>query len=508
MERCRNEGAGQTGDPRENPLTNGIVRHDSHLPKSSDPTKDEVRRSRWLRTTNHRVPTSNCFSANTSSENGMVWILAGERPRADRVTVQSDRSTPELHSESNLIPAAPVRADAIGGMFAARVTYATAPPACLPPRQTEFNPRPDHSRIFASGNRAGRCCWSAGFIEDLPFPPPLHSGAAPFSPHFTLTDSQYLVVKSRPNLSTLCFNEPFTLDTPALTLCSFHLSPSPPPVQQDSQRDNIAVCLHLSAPSLSQLRFRASTPLPPSLATHPLQLVVIPENPLVGGNPIRHCHNRSRQPSAVPGCVMRKPNTLVVSAGLRAPGFRSSATKDLLIVHSGEVIRDGASCLDIQDRVGIGHSLDLFRETMETRNQDGRTQIRTQVLPDASPKFNHCATSLGFSPSIRPLSSTSVTLRSLVAGFLPCGRARRVAAMNILGFIWLAALRNGLGEWVRPWWGFVAVYVWVWVQVSGYSSPAESGNPRASVSALGWIKRQRSNLEISIVSTKIGVVWT
>ncbi|KAJ8875143.1 hypothetical protein PR048_023036 [Dryococelus australis] len=34
MERRRNEGAGETGDPRENPPTNGIVRHDSHLRKS------------------------------------------------------------------------------------------------------------------------------------------------------------------------------------------------------------------------------------------------------------------------------------------------------------------------------------------------------------------------------------------------------------------------------------------------------------------------------------------
>ncbi|KAJ8866269.1 hypothetical protein PR048_032112 [Dryococelus australis] len=57
-----------------------------------------------------------------------------------------------------------------------------------PPLYTErtgFNPR-----ISASGNRAGRFRWSAGFLRDLPFPQPLHSR------------SQELVVKSRPNLST------------------------------------------------------------------------------------------------------------------------------------------------------------------------------------------------------------------------------------------------------------------------------------------------------------------
>ncbi|KAJ8896886.1 hypothetical protein PR048_002232 [Dryococelus australis] len=32
---------------------------------------------------------------------------------------------------------------------------------------------------IACGNRAARCRWSAGFLGDLPFPPPLHSGAVP-----------------------------------------------------------------------------------------------------------------------------------------------------------------------------------------------------------------------------------------------------------------------------------------------------------------------------------------
>ncbi|KAJ8866785.1 hypothetical protein PR048_032646 [Dryococelus australis] len=44
-----------------------------------------------------------------------------------------------------------------------------------------LNPRPGHSRIFACGNRAGRCCCSAGFLGDFQFPSPLHSGAAPYS---------------------------------------------------------------------------------------------------------------------------------------------------------------------------------------------------------------------------------------------------------------------------------------------------------------------------------------
>ncbi|KAJ8895573.1 hypothetical protein PR048_000909 [Dryococelus australis] len=57
-------------------------------------------------------------------------------------------------------------------------------------RRTGFNSRLGDSRIFASRNRGGRCRWSAGFFGDLPIHPPLHSGAAPYSPRFTLIGSQ------------------------------------------------------------------------------------------------------------------------------------------------------------------------------------------------------------------------------------------------------------------------------------------------------------------------------
>ncbi|KAJ8872638.1 hypothetical protein PR048_026246 [Dryococelus australis] len=43
MVRRRNEGAGETGDLRENPPTNGIVQHDFHLRKSGDPAGDGTR---------------------------------------------------------------------------------------------------------------------------------------------------------------------------------------------------------------------------------------------------------------------------------------------------------------------------------------------------------------------------------------------------------------------------------------------------------------------------------
>ncbi|KAJ8890636.1 hypothetical protein PR048_010145 [Dryococelus australis] len=46
------------------------------------------------------------------------------------------------------------------------------------------------SRIFSRGTRSGRCRWLAGFLGGLPLPSPLHSGAAPYSPRFTLIVSR------------------------------------------------------------------------------------------------------------------------------------------------------------------------------------------------------------------------------------------------------------------------------------------------------------------------------
>ncbi|KAJ8878304.1 hypothetical protein PR048_018881 [Dryococelus australis] len=74
--------------------------------------------------------------------------------------------------------------------------------ARLPPRRIWFDYRRGRLRISACGNRAGRCRWSAGFFGDLPLHPPHNSGAAPYSPHFTLISSQDLDVKNQPNLFT------------------------------------------------------------------------------------------------------------------------------------------------------------------------------------------------------------------------------------------------------------------------------------------------------------------
>ncbi|KAJ8868478.1 hypothetical protein PR048_030006 [Dryococelus australis] len=53
-----------------------------------------------------------------------------------------------------------------------------------------FDSRRGSFLISVLGNLAGRCRWSAGFLGDLPFPLPVHSGAAPYSHHFNLSGSR------------------------------------------------------------------------------------------------------------------------------------------------------------------------------------------------------------------------------------------------------------------------------------------------------------------------------
>ncbi|KAJ8871817.1 hypothetical protein PR048_028157 [Dryococelus australis] len=64
---------------------------------------------------------------------------------------------------------------------------------CSPPTKAKWVKSPAGSlRIFACWNRAGRCRWLRVFSGISHFPPPPHSGAATYSPHFTLIGSQDL----------------------------------------------------------------------------------------------------------------------------------------------------------------------------------------------------------------------------------------------------------------------------------------------------------------------------
>ncbi|KAJ8878864.1 hypothetical protein PR048_019453 [Dryococelus australis] len=104
----------------------------------------------------------------------------------------------------------------------------SCPPLRLPPSTKQRNNEELPCFVFKmplrSGNitSAGGCRWSVGFLGDLPFPPPVHSGLAPYSPHFTLIGSEDLDFKSRPNL----FTHSVVSYTLRKRLSEFHLRPS------------------------------------------------------------------------------------------------------------------------------------------------------------------------------------------------------------------------------------------------------------------------------------------
>ncbi|KAJ8883207.1 hypothetical protein PR048_015047 [Dryococelus australis] len=92
--------------------------------------------------------------------------------------VQSVQRLPKLHPSNDGCGISR------GSLIAARGTW---PQKCslyrerpIPPGRTSFDFRRGRSRIFACRNRAVRCRWSTGFLGELQFPPPLHSGAAPY----------------------------------------------------------------------------------------------------------------------------------------------------------------------------------------------------------------------------------------------------------------------------------------------------------------------------------------
>ncbi|KAJ8897573.1 hypothetical protein PR048_002922 [Dryococelus australis] len=80
---------------------------------------------------------------------------------------------------------------------------------CLPPTKANRVQFPSGSlQIFTSGNRAKRCRWSTGFLGDLPFPPPLHSDAAPYPLRSALIASQDLTLPTCRTTDAMCHAAP------------------------------------------------------------------------------------------------------------------------------------------------------------------------------------------------------------------------------------------------------------------------------------------------------------
>ncbi|KAJ8888438.1 hypothetical protein PR048_007928 [Dryococelus australis] len=106
-EQCRNESRGGGGIPEKTHRSAGssdMCENEEATPPGIEPgspgweIKDEVDQSRWLRTTNLRVPTSNCFSANTASKNGF-WQVSRQVSDRDSYVLTHNLSTIHIASD-------------------------------------------------------------------------------------------------------------------------------------------------------------------------------------------------------------------------------------------------------------------------------------------------------------------------------------------------------------------------------------------------------------------------
>ncbi|KAJ8866249.1 hypothetical protein PR048_032092 [Dryococelus australis] len=115
-----------------------------------------------------------------------IILTWGSVPEPMRVTRGDYGAAPEYRCRGN-------------GRTSRKPTDQWNRPARLP-HWLHYSPPTKANRISECGNRSERCRWPVGFLGDLPFSAPLHSGVAPYALRFTLIGSQALNVKSRPNL--------------------------------------------------------------------------------------------------------------------------------------------------------------------------------------------------------------------------------------------------------------------------------------------------------------------
>ncbi|KAJ8889326.1 hypothetical protein PR048_008825 [Dryococelus australis] len=158
---------------------------------SSEPeTKDEADRSRWLRKTSLRVPTLNCFSANTTSENGVKTNKRSTSSLVDarnRVVVHVEVIPHMFYREQIGETCWPLKYLSITQAFHTHIKW------------LDYSPPTKAKRTLYGGVTSGFLHVeivpddTAGlrfFFGNPPFLPPLHSGAAPYSVRFTILGYQ------------------------------------------------------------------------------------------------------------------------------------------------------------------------------------------------------------------------------------------------------------------------------------------------------------------------------
>ncbi|KAJ8872578.1 hypothetical protein PR048_026184 [Dryococelus australis] len=181
MEQRENERAGETGDPRENPPTNDIVRHYSHLRKSvrwkwsNDGMRELGERGSLLG--------NPLFNGNSPLRYPLVKIWGYPPTRIESgITEREGKSimaNVDEECQSRRLPFDVIQDCGCESLIPVSTTYVVVCPIYnyLLVRlltshlgETGFDSMRCRSQIFACGNRAGRRRYSAGFLGDLPFP--------------------------------------------------------------------------------------------------------------------------------------------------------------------------------------------------------------------------------------------------------------------------------------------------------------------------------------------------
>ncbi|KAJ8867364.1 hypothetical protein PR048_031165 [Dryococelus australis] len=189
MEQRRNEGTGETGDTRENPLTSGIVQHDSHL-RESGVNRPGIEHG--------------------SARGGSVHLVIGMTTDLERTTKHKSFADPIKYSAATAVIGGSDgsrRVVGVGGVYLRdrsrrEISGVTVSPATTPPatsqcwRLPRWNPpvTPGHVPGFHKWGSARSLQLFGGFCRESPVSPTL---ASPFTPNFTFIGSRDLVQRWR-----------------------------------------------------------------------------------------------------------------------------------------------------------------------------------------------------------------------------------------------------------------------------------------------------------------------
>ncbi|KAJ8870620.1 hypothetical protein PR048_029643 [Dryococelus australis] len=244
LEQRRNERAGETGYPRENPPTSVIVRHDIHIHSMEiiPHTRNVVYRAQREEITRIACTNGNLFVVDAKQSRLATFVLKKTQLNFPLnlsleivkfsllITSHQADNVPTAGAELVYLPTRLLWCQR-AGTFVIRILI-------LRRRLRTSVRKRGRSSISAFRNRAGRCRWSADFLGDLPFLPPFHSGTAPNSSRFTLMGSQDLATHSanpdssfRENQLTPTVRRP-TKTNPQTNHQTIHhgvISPSSPP---------------------------------------------------------------------------------------------------------------------------------------------------------------------------------------------------------------------------------------------------------------------------------------